>query len=126
MVLGCSRSAVRAREAEIWGRMIEPVMVAWEGVLPGLVLRLPASTARSGAGAIHLTLTLEDGSVLRGEVPLDRLRTVDEAKVEGRSFVALLLSRGAGEARSRAGRERSRAAITGCGWKCGGGWARPS
>ncbi len=87
-------SAVRAREAEIWGRMIEPVMVAWQGVLPGLVLRLPASTARSGAGAIDLNLTLEDGSVLRGEVPLDRLRTVDEAKVEGRSFVALLLPRG--------------------------------
>jgi 4-alpha-glucanotransferase len=87
-------SAVRVREAEVWGTMIEPVIVAWEGVLPGLVLRLPASTARSAAASARLALTLEDGSVAEGEVPLGRFKSVGGARVGGRSFVALWLPGG--------------------------------
>jgi len=87
-------SAVRMREAELWGRMIEPVVVAWEGALPDVLLRLPAGIGRSAATAVRLTLTLEDGSSSQGELPLDRLTSVDEAEVDGRSFVALSLPRG--------------------------------
>jgi len=86
-------SAVRAREAELWGRMIEPVVVAWEGALPDVVLRLPSGVGRSVDTVVRLTLTLEDGSSSQWDVPVDRT-SVGEAEVDGRSFVALSLPRG--------------------------------
>jgi 4-alpha-glucanotransferase len=86
-------SAVRAREAELWATMIDPVAVAWEGRLPELALRLPADVGSRSATAVRLTLTLEDGSNLEGELPGHRLRSVAKAEVDGRSVVVLALSR---------------------------------
>ena len=46
-----------------WGRMVEPVVVAWEGVLPALALRLPGAIAAVARRAVaELTLALDDGS----------------------------------------------------------------
>ena len=87
-------SAVRARESQLWDRMIEPVVVAWGGVLPDLTLRLPAGIGRSAAAPIRLALTLEDGTRIEGELPVDRSRTIGEAEVDGRSLAALSLPRG--------------------------------
>ncbi|OFW61886.1 MAG: 4-alpha-glucanotransferase [Actinobacteria bacterium RBG_16_64_13] len=50
-------AATRVREAELRSQMVEPVVVAWEGVLPTLAVRPPAGSSTS----LDLTLTLEDG-----------------------------------------------------------------
>ena len=85
-------SAVRDREAELWDRVIEPVVVAWEGVLPDLVLRLPAGIgALGGRGDPSHSHPGGRHRAIEGEVPLDRSRTVGEAEVDGRSVVALSL-----------------------------------
>jgi 4-alpha-glucanotransferase len=108
--------AVRMRQAEIWGRMVEPVLVAWEGDPPGLTLRLPASgcasagpagaaSGRRGAAA-RLTLTLEQGPSVQTEMSLDEAATVDAADVDGRSYVAVSLS--AGQVKRAFGRQIGR------------------
>ena len=57
-----------------------------------MTVRLPAAAVRSGAAVADLTLTLEDGSSARGELPLGRLTIAGEAKLGGHSFVALSLT----------------------------------
>ena len=82
--------AVHARDAELWGRTMEPVLVAWEGRLPGLMLRLPASARR--AATARLTLALEGGPAAEAEVSLDAATHVGEATLGGRTYVAIRLS----------------------------------
>jgi 4-alpha-glucanotransferase len=97
------RGAIREREAELWGRLIEPVLVAWEGDLPGLTLRLPASARLDGvagrapgasrpggtAATAHLTLVLEEGASIQGDMPLSGATAVDEVSVEGRGYLVV-------------------------------------
>ena len=42
--------ALRARRRELWGRTVEPVVVAWGGRLPMLRVRLPAGGASGSLG----------------------------------------------------------------------------
>jgi 4-alpha-glucanotransferase len=108
--------AVRTREAEIWGRVLDPVLVAWEGDLLGLTLRLPASGRASAGGAgaasgrggatARLTLSLEQGPSIQAELSLNDAGTVDAANVDCRSYVAVSLS--AGQVKKAIGRAAER------------------
>ena len=62
--MGGLQGALREREAEAAGRLVEPVVVAWDGELPRLGLRLPGG--REGV-PVRLTFTLEDGTVLAAD-----------------------------------------------------------
>ena len=95
------RRAVREREAELWARSIEPVVVAWEGELPGLTLRLPASSRTA-----RLTLTLEEGESFQGEVSLARVVTIGAVSVDGRGYAEVRVS--AGHLKKALGREIGR------------------
>ena len=100
--------ALREREAEPWGRLVEPVIVAWEGDLPGLALRLPVSARSSGSGSgasgasgpggraatARLTLVLEEGSSFRGDVSLSAAATAGAVSVEGREYLTVRISAG--------------------------------
>ena len=55
------RSAINARREELQARLVEPVLVAWEGVLPPDSIRPPAD----GRGGIEAVLTLESGEEKR-------------------------------------------------------------
>ncbi len=48
--------ALRARRAQLEQRALEPVVVAWDGRLPAVPVRLPRSTS-----AVRITLETEDG-----------------------------------------------------------------
>ncbi len=64
------QGAIRRREAEVWARVFGPVVVAWEGEMPALTMRVPDRPAF----ALHLTLTLEDGTVITGDVAPGAMR----------------------------------------------------
>ncbi len=87
-------AAIRARETEWWQILTEPVLVAWEGFLPDMTLRLPARLGRSSGVTVGLTLILEDGSSSRITLPLAGLLPAEETVVEGRSFVAIRVPAG--------------------------------
>lgn len=81
--------ALREHRQTTWLRAVEPVLVAWDGLLPEIELRLPASRAE---GRLVLDLTLEDGSRRRWKVDIGASARVDEAEVEGRRYVAVRLT----------------------------------
>ena len=62
--------ALAARERERWEQMLEPVIVAWDGVPPSVEVRLPA---RAG-GALDVEIVLENGKVRRWKAGVGRLR----------------------------------------------------
>jgi 4-alpha-glucanotransferase len=68
--------ALALRQAELAGRLIEPVVVAWEGVLPPVAGPGRAlQTARAGSGRpMKLTLLLEEGGEECWEVGRQRSR----------------------------------------------------
>ncbi len=75
--------ACRVRRRELWGRVVEPVTVAWEGRLPSLDVRLPEKLA---GRTMSLEAELEGGEVVRwpwaGE-------TLEREEVDGVPFVRL-------------------------------------
>jgi 4-alpha-glucanotransferase len=83
--------ALAAREKEIWETMADPVLVAWEGVLPAVTLRLPASVTRSAGARVELDLMLEDGSGTMGVVPLTGSSLTGAVEADGRAFMAVSL-----------------------------------
>lgn len=62
--------AILARKLEKWRRITEPVVVAWEGRLPALTVRLP----RGSDARMRLFLILEDGAILERVIGPDALR----------------------------------------------------
>ena len=97
--------AIRERKRELWNRVVEPVLVAWDGVLPAVTVRLPVaaprseqageaserSERRSGAwsrSGLKLTLTLEEGAEEQWEVAWDSLELVEANAVSGERFEA--------------------------------------
>jgi 4-alpha-glucanotransferase len=77
-------AALRERRQALWQRGVEPVMVAWDGHLTGLELRLPATQAE---GPLICHLQTEAGHVQRWENDMARLSTQQTAKVEGVSYL---------------------------------------
>lgn len=78
--------ALRARRRELWGRTVEPVVVAWDGRLPALRVRLPAGAA---AGRLGGHLEQEDGSATTFRVDLDAAKVGEQAEIDGREYVSL-------------------------------------
>lgn len=76
--------AVLAREEEQhWNRALEPVVIAWDGDLCDVVLRLPASAARK---RIDYEITLETGGSISGSLaPSQRAGT--EKKIGRSKFI---------------------------------------
>src|SRR2546421_2234334 len=59
--------ALRLRRRELWERPVEPVVVAWDGQLASIEVRLPAAAS----GALSCRLELEDGEAEAFTAPLD-------------------------------------------------------
>jgi 4-alpha-glucanotransferase len=83
--------AIGLRDTAVWERMIDPVLVAWEGVPGPTVLRLPAT----GPEKVDIRLVLEDGSVRERDLRLSSLRKAGEETMGGRAYTAWWLPRGA-------------------------------
>ncbi len=81
--------ALRERREEQWRRCCEPVVVAWDGEPVSLELRLPAGRA---VGPADCCLKFEDGEERRWSCDLASLPVLRAAAVEGRRWVARLLS----------------------------------
>ncbi len=68
-------AAIAERKRELWSRVVEPVIVAWEGKLPPMTVRLPVGPSRSAAssglrgGGLKVTLLLEEGVRAPGMCP---------------------------------------------------------
>ncbi len=77
---GGPEGALREREAELRDRVIDPVVIAWEGVLPVLTLRLPGAQA---GDPVRLMLVLEDGSSFEAGAVLGRGTAAGSALVRG-------------------------------------------
>src|SRR6185436_15416543 len=50
--------ALLDRKRELWNRVVEPVVVAWDGKIPPISVRAPDSVTNS---TLRSTLTLESG-----------------------------------------------------------------
>lgn len=83
---GDTAAAMRARQRELWEWRLEPVLVAWEGELPTVELRLPEGAA---AGSAELTLQFEEGGVYAWRVDLAQARLLARRRIGGGAYVAL-------------------------------------
>lgn len=61
-------AAIRSRRREVESRLVEPVLIAWDGVLPPPEIHVPPSGSQATRSAAKLTLTLEDGSAMHWEI----------------------------------------------------------
>jgi 4-alpha-glucanotransferase len=75
--------ALRARRQELWRRRLEPVVVAWDGRLSKVRIRLPA---RTSGGPIMGWIDTNGGERIVLPV-IDRLEPSSRAEVEGRAHV---------------------------------------
>lgn len=91
---GDINDVVRREQERMWSRALEPVVLAWNGQLDDVALRVTASAAR---GKIDYEIILEHGDVVRGTLPatkrrecsnatFDRTRRVELAATIGRSL----------------------------------------
>lgn len=80
--------ALRERRLELWRRVCEPVLVAWDGRLSPVEVRVPAPAAER---RIRRRVVLEEGIDLSSEVPSDASPVSAWAEVDGSAFVSRLL-----------------------------------
>jgi len=73
------RAALHARRRELATRVLEPVLVLWEGGTPELGLRLPAGAAER----LRARLCLEDGRTLAVDTRPSRIRGSQSACCRG-------------------------------------------
>ncbi len=66
-----------------WQQPLDPVQVAWEGIVPPLPLRLPLSTFERELG---VSLHLENGKEYRWSIKANDLTACGEQKIEGISY----------------------------------------
>jgi len=76
--------AIRARRAELWSRVVPPVVVAWEGRRAAVDLRLPD---RAGPRRLAFELVLESGARRLWRRAVDDLPVRDGARVDGTRYV---------------------------------------
>ena len=82
------QAAIDARKHELWDWRLEPVLIAWEGTLEPIELRLPADAAN---GTATIRLNLEDGTGQRWEALLAEAPVVGHETAGGQEYVALTL-----------------------------------
>ena len=78
-------AALRQRRQAIWRRPLEPVLVAWDGLSPEPLLRLPA---RDASATIRCQLDLETGETRTWPAKAADLPVVERAEVEGVAYEA--------------------------------------
>jgi 4-alpha-glucanotransferase len=78
--------ALRSRQRELWRRTVAPVVVAWEGRLTTLWVRVPEGAA---SGSLAGRLELEDGGVAAFRVDLAGATVRQRAEIDGRGYVSL-------------------------------------
>ncbi len=83
--------ARRRWRQDYWRRILEPVVVAWDGVCPALDLRLPSGR---GQGLLQCRITLESGEAREWGVDLGKLPPLEEAEVEGVRYAARAIAVG--------------------------------
>ncbi len=81
--------ATMARRQALWNRMIEPVLLWWEGKPSPVLLRMPAGEGRT----VEATLLLEDGAEYEWQARLDSLRTAGEEQIADRGYAARWMPR---------------------------------
>ncbi|HET9441068.1 MAG TPA: 4-alpha-glucanotransferase [Longimicrobiales bacterium] len=81
---GDTRAVLRHEEEMLWQRALGPVVVAWDGDLADVRLRLPASVARK---TVELAIKLEDGRQLVAAIPPAQRTVVQEKKIGRSKFV---------------------------------------
>lgn len=79
-------AALAARRIALAERVLEPVLVVWEGEPPVFVIRVPQSRL---AARYRIDTHLEQGTSLGIEGELSTLRPVERFEVDGRVFVDL-------------------------------------
>jgi len=82
-------SAWRQRQQELWQRVVEPVVVAWNGEPPPVDIRFPLSAADAN---INCHLKLETGEELRWEWYGADFQVLQTANVEGKPYVVKQLA----------------------------------
>ncbi|MBI4528900.1 MAG: glycogen synthase GlgA [Deltaproteobacteria bacterium] len=78
--------ALRERRQSLWRQVVEPVLVAWNGTLTGLRLRVPSSLA---GGPIECRVRLENGKSIIGKLSGERSDRNYLREVEGIKYVRL-------------------------------------
>lgn len=73
--------ALRRRRQEVWQRVMEPVILSWDGWPGNVTLRLPAAAASSGT--VDCRLEVENGPVHKWAATLADLPFKESATVEG-------------------------------------------
>jgi 4-alpha-glucanotransferase len=72
-----------------WRKIVESVIVTWDGKWPKIELRIPAAHENQSA---NCTLRLETGQIETFTLPLSHFRTLKRTRTDGGSFVAKELS----------------------------------
>ena len=62
---GDTRAVLEREEAELWHNALDPVVIAWNGVVRDVTIRLPASAARR---SFSFDIQLEEGGTVEGSV----------------------------------------------------------
>jgi 4-alpha-glucanotransferase len=83
-----ARPALQERRRDLWRWHLEPVVVAWDGVMPPVELRLPASQVR---GTLEIELALEGGASVTNRVRLEDMQAAARSTIGGDDFVAVRL-----------------------------------
>ncbi|HLA39981.1 MAG TPA: 4-alpha-glucanotransferase, partial [Candidatus Glassbacteria bacterium] len=83
--------ALRARALRLWESGLEPVVVAWDGRLREISLRLEAAQA---TGRARCRIVFESGKVKEWDSNLKDLKTAEQAEVEGRRHLSKKLPLG--------------------------------
>jgi 4-alpha-glucanotransferase len=81
--------AIRQRRQVLWSRRVEPVLVAWDGHPPGVVLRVPGQEVNHPH---RFTLALENGPTYNWSMKPDELPVIDQARLGGTHYTAHRLS----------------------------------
>jgi 4-alpha-glucanotransferase len=83
---GDLRQAINEQRRELWNWRLEPVLVAWEGVLKGFTLRLPV---REAQGALACSLHLESGETREWQAGSASQRVCRRTRIRGVSYIEL-------------------------------------
>jgi 4-alpha-glucanotransferase len=81
---GDPRARLRNAEAALWQNPLEPVVVAWDGDLKAVRVRLPAAAARK---TLQLDIILENGHSFAADVPAAQRRVTVEKRIGRSKFV---------------------------------------
>ena len=75
--------STRSIERDRWTRMLDPVQVAWDGMLSSIDVVVPARWK----GSLRLQLSLEDGTRLEITHRRSQLEVAGQAAIDGRAWV---------------------------------------